>query len=75
MVAHNPSTERQRQVDLCEFEACLVYRASSWRARSTQRNPVSINKNKNKTKILERQSKQDDHKFPPVLYSENLSKL
>ena len=31
VVAHtfNPSTWRQRQADLCEFEASLVYRASS----------------------------------------------
>jgi hypothetical protein len=31
--------QRQRQVDLCELEASLVYRASS--ARATQRNPIS----------------------------------
>ena len=31
MVAHafNPSTREQRQVDLCQFEASLVHRASS----------------------------------------------
>jgi hypothetical protein len=29
---------RQRQADLCELEACLVYRPS---AKTTQRNPVS----------------------------------
>ena len=32
---------RQRQTDLCEFEASLVNRASSRTARATQRNPVS----------------------------------
>jgi hypothetical protein len=32
---------RQRQVDLIEFEASLVYRVSSRTARATQRNPVS----------------------------------
>ena len=31
----------QRQADLCEFEASLVYKASSRTARATQRNPVS----------------------------------
>jgi hypothetical protein len=31
---------RQRQVDLCEFEASLVYRASSRIAKATQRNLV-----------------------------------
>ena len=31
---------RQRQADLCEFKASLVYRASSRTARATQRNPV-----------------------------------
>jgi hypothetical protein len=42
---------RQRQVDLCEFKASLVYRMNSRTARATQRNPVSKNKTKqNKTK-------------------------
>jgi len=36
-----PALRRQRQVDLCEFEASLVYGASSRMARATQRNPVS----------------------------------
>ena len=34
---------RQRQADLSEFEASLVYRVSSRTARATQRNPVSKN--------------------------------
>ena len=43
-----PALGRKRQVDLCEFETSLVYRASSRTAGTvTQRNPVS-NKNKNK---------------------------
>jgi hypothetical protein len=34
---------RQRQVNLCELEASLVYRASSKTARTvTQRNPITI---------------------------------
>ena len=41
---------RQRQVDLCEFKASLVYRVSSKTVRATQRNPVSENKT-NKQKI------------------------
>jgi hypothetical protein len=35
-----PALRRQRQVDLCGFEASLVYRASSRTARATQRNPL-----------------------------------
>ena len=31
--------QKQRQMDLCEFEASLVYRVSSRKARATQRNP------------------------------------
>ena len=31
---------RQRQADLCEFKASLVYRANSETAKATQRNPV-----------------------------------
>jgi len=42
----NPNTGRQRQADLCEFEASLVYRVSSRTARDTQRNPVSKQTNK-----------------------------
>lgn len=40
VVAHtfNPSIGRHRQVDLCEFKASLIYRASSRIARATQRN-------------------------------------
>jgi hypothetical protein len=32
---------RQRQADLCEFEASLVYRASSRTARATHRETLS----------------------------------
>ena len=45
MDAFNPST--LETVDLCEFEASLVYRASSRTTKVTNRNPVSKNKNKN----------------------------
>ena len=36
-----PALGRQRQVDLCEFEASLGYIVSSRTAWATQRNPVS----------------------------------
>jgi hypothetical protein len=36
----NPSIRSQRQVELCTFEASLIYRTSSRIARATQRNPV-----------------------------------
>jgi hypothetical protein len=32
--------QRQRQEDICEFEASLVYRASSRTARTTQRKSI-----------------------------------
>ena len=32
-----PALGRQRQADLCEFEAILVYRVSSRTARATQK--------------------------------------
>lgn len=38
-----PALRRQRQVDLYEFEANLVYRASSRTAKTTQWDPVSKN--------------------------------
>jgi hypothetical protein len=40
----NPALSRQRQADLCEFKASLVYRVSSRTVRTTQRNPVWKNK-------------------------------
>jgi hypothetical protein len=36
-----PAHGRQRQGELCEFEASLVYRVSSRSAKATQRNPIS----------------------------------
>ena len=42
-----PALEKQRQVDLYNFEASLVYRVSSRTARMiSQRNPVLKNKTK-----------------------------
>lgn len=35
-----PALRKQRQVDLCEFEASLVYKVSSRTAKATQRHPV-----------------------------------
>jgi hypothetical protein len=46
-----PALERQRQVDLCEFEASLVYRVSSRTARATQRNPAKETKQNKKRKV------------------------
>ena len=43
-----PALRRQRQADLCEFEASLVYRASSRTgSKATQRNPILKKKRKN----------------------------
>ena len=55
-----PEFRRQRQVNLCELEASLVYRASSRTARATQRNLV-LQSNKQtkgkKTIVLMREAK------------------
>ena len=45
-----PSLGRQRQANLCEFEASLVYRASSRVAKATQKNPVWCWGRRNKRK-------------------------
>ena len=46
-----PALRRQRQVDLCEFEGSLIYRASSRTAMAvTQRNPVSKKQKEKKIK-------------------------
>jgi hypothetical protein len=42
-----PALERLKQVNLCEFEVSLVYRANSWIARATQRK-LSLKKRKSK---------------------------
>ena len=39
-----PALGRQKQVDLYEFEASLVYRVSSRTAKGIPRNPVPENK-------------------------------
>jgi hypothetical protein len=54
MVVHAliPAHRGRRQVDLCEFQARLVYRASSWAGRATQRNPVSKMKKKKKSRAV-----------------------
>jgi hypothetical protein len=41
-----PALGKQRQADLCEFKASLVYRLSFRTAGATQRNPVSKNREK-----------------------------
>ncbi|MGU7584773.1 hypothetical protein ACV24V_14795 [Enterococcus faecalis] len=46
-----PALGRQRQADLCEFEASLVSRASARiGSKATQRNPVLKNQKKKKKK-------------------------
>lgn len=46
-----PAVGRQRQADICEFEASLVvYKVSSWTARATQRKFVSKQQQQNKAK-------------------------
>jgi hypothetical protein len=40
-----PELGKQRQEDLCEFEASLIYTVNPRTARTTQRNPVSNNNN------------------------------
>jgi hypothetical protein len=47
-----PVLRRQRQVDLCKFEANPVYRASSRTARATKRNPVSWGKETKAVRLL-----------------------
>ncbi|XP_060246688.1 zinc finger CCHC domain-containing protein 24 isoform X2 [Meriones unguiculatus] len=41
-----PLLRRQRRADLCEFQASLVYRVSSWTTNATQRNIVSKTNNR-----------------------------
>ena len=47
-----PAHARQRQADLSEFEASLVYKASSRTARAVYRNPVSKSKKEKKMHLF-----------------------
>ena len=49
-MAFNPSTREAKAGRSLEFKTSLVYRVSSKTARTTQRNPVSKNKQKKGTK-------------------------
>ena len=59
-----PALGRQRQTDLCEFEASLVYRVSFRTARAvTQRNPVlKKTKNNNNKKNPTEQNTKRSHR-------------
>ena len=48
----NPSTQKQRQAELCESETSLVYRMASRTARTIQRNPVWKTKKERKKNLL-----------------------
>jgi 3-polyprenyl-4-hydroxybenzoate decarboxylase len=50
-----PAFRRQRQVDLCEFQASLIYTVNSRTARAIQRNPVSKKKKKERKKERKKQ--------------------
>ena len=70
MVEHTliPALRRQGQADLCEFEASLVYRASSWiGSKATQKNPVSKNKKQNKKEQSKFQDSQSCNIEKPCL--------
>jgi hypothetical protein len=41
-----PALRRQRQIELCEFKASLIYRATSKTVRALQRDPVLKGKTK-----------------------------
>jgi hypothetical protein len=46
-----PALGRQRQVDLCEFKASLVYIVSFRTARATYRDPISKDKKQTRKKL------------------------
>ena len=57
-----PKLKRQRQVDLCEFEASLVYKSSSRTARATQGNSVSEKKKRKKEREREKEKERKKRK-------------
>lgn len=57
-----PVFRKKRLVDICEFEASLVYKGRSSIARATQRNPV-LKKPKTKQKEKHKKSNLKKHVF------------
>lgn len=49
-----PEFRKKRLVDICEFEASLVYKGHSSIARATQRNPVLKKPKQNKKKTTQK---------------------
>lgn len=69
-----PALRRQRRVDFCEFEASLLYIASSRPARVMQSDPISKqNKNKQPKKHLAIKSKKVKYDFCSVVVTETNS--
>jgi hypothetical protein len=62
--AHNPSIQRQRQVDLCEFKTSLLYRVTSRTARATQRSPVKKERRGVERKGKERKKIREEKRSP-----------
>jgi len=54
-----PALRSQRQADLCEFEASLVYRTCSQKAKATQRNLVSKKPEKERGKEGKREGERE----------------
>lgn len=77
MVEHafNPCTQKQRQMDVWEFEACLIY--SSRTARAMQRNAALQIKQETVSMLLEESQSLRSHteintKEPQVRYEKGL---
>jgi hypothetical protein len=47
-----PALGRKRQMYICELKASVVYRASSWTAKATQRNPIAKTKKTKKKRFF-----------------------
>jgi hypothetical protein len=50
----------QRQEDICEFDASLVYKISYRTARATQRNPILKNQNEERRRKEEEEKKEEE---------------
>ena len=65
-----PVLGRQKQADLCEFKASLVYRVSSRTVKATQRSPVLKNKtkqtNKQKNQTKQMKTSTTTNKIPTI---------
>lgn len=69
-----PGLGRQRQADLYEFEATLIYLASFRTAKALQRDPVLKSKNNNNNKKNQNKTEKENNPHKPQKIKNKMNK-